>query len=65
MNNRKLLFLDFSIGILAGFMLYSFSVGMLNFNSSDGIMSAFGPIITLIGLVVFRVGIYFHYKNKI
>ena len=53
------------IGIIAGFMSYSFVAGILNFNSSDAIMTAIGPIVTLIGLAVFRVGIYFHNKNKL
>lgn len=64
MNTKKFLIFDIIIFVLAGFISYRFFAQNIDFSNSKEATSIFAPIITLIGFSVYRVGLYFHYKNK-
>lgn len=64
MNTKKFLILDVVISAIAGLLTYRFIVAKVDFGSLRETVSVAASIITLVGLVVYRIGLYSYHKKK-
>jgi hypothetical protein len=64
MKTRRFLFLDLTIGILAGFNASRFLIQEIDYLNTGEAASLLAPVITMLGLTTWRMGLHLHYKKR-